>query len=69
MLTCETSQGDFRTNMAPEDVNAVTWAVFPGKEIVQSTIIEEVSFVSWKVRPVSSSFYSWPGQLITLSFC
>jgi methylenetetrahydrofolate reductase (NADPH) len=39
--------------MAQEDVNAVTWAVFPGKEIVQSTIIEEVSFVSWKVRIAS----------------
>lgn len=36
--------------MSPSDVNAVTWAVFPGKEIVQSTIIEEVSFLSWKVR-------------------
>lgn len=44
------SQGDFRTNMQPADVNAVTWAIFPGQEVVQSTIIEEVSFLSWKVR-------------------
>lgn len=31
-------------------MNAVTWAVFPGQEIVQSTIIEEISFLAWKVR-------------------
>jgi hypothetical protein len=35
--------------MQPADVNAVTWAIFPGQEVVQSTIIEEVSFLSWKV--------------------
>lgn len=31
----------------PESVNAVTWGVFRGKEIVTPTIIEEVSFRSW----------------------
>ena len=44
------SQGDWLTNMGSTDVNAVTWAIFPGQEIVQSTIIDDVSFVSWKVR-------------------
>jgi methylenetetrahydrofolate reductase (NADPH) len=34
--------------MQEQDVNAVTWAVFPGQEIVQSTIIEQVSFLAWK---------------------
>jgi methylenetetrahydrofolate reductase (NADPH) len=34
-------------------MNAVTWAVFPGQEIVQSTIIEEISFLAWKVRAAS----------------
>jgi methylenetetrahydrofolate reductase (NADPH) len=29
--------------------NAVTWGVFPGQEIAQSTIIERESFLSWKV--------------------
>ncbi|KAI9158719.1 Methylenetetrahydrofolate reductase 1 [Paramyrothecium foliicola] len=28
--------------------NAVTWGVFPGKEIVTPTIIEEVSFRAWR---------------------
>lgn len=43
-------RGDFVTNMREGDVNAVTWAVFPGQEIVQSTIIEEESFKAWRVR-------------------
>ena len=28
--------------------NAVTWGVFPGKEIVQPTIVETVSFLAWR---------------------
>ncbi|KAF8236297.1 methylenetetrahydrofolate reduct [Tricholoma matsutake] len=28
--------------------NAVTWGVFPGQEIAQTTIIEKESFLSWK---------------------
>ncbi|KAE8225518.1 hypothetical protein CF319_g1765 [Tilletia indica] len=42
------AKGDFETNVEPGGVNAVTWAVFPGKEIVQSTIIEEESFKAWR---------------------
>ncbi|POS84555.1 hypothetical protein EPUL_002904 [Erysiphe pulchra] len=29
------------------NINAVTWGVFPGKEIITPTIIEEVSFRTW----------------------
>ncbi|KAI9037039.1 methylenetetrahydrofolate reductase (NAD(P)H) MET12 [Aspergillus affinis] len=51
--------GDFETSlpgptsdadpleMNPANVNAVTWGVFRGKEIVTPTIIEEVSFRAW----------------------
>lgn len=39
----------------PEDQNAVTWGVFPGKEITQPTIIEKASFEAWKVY---KSYYS-----------
>lgn len=28
--------------------NAVTWGVYPGKEIVQPTIVELISFLAWK---------------------
>lgn len=37
------------TNMQAGDANAVTWGVFPGKEIVTTTLIEEMSFTAWKV--------------------
>lgn len=39
--------GDLKSN-AQEGPNAVTWGVFPGKEIVQPTIVETVSFLAWK---------------------
>ena len=44
-------QGEFKTNTTDDAVNAVTWGVFPGQEIVQSTIIEATSFLAWKVSP------------------
>jgi len=41
--------GDLRTNTYSDGPNAVTWGVFPGKEIIQPTIVETVSFLAWKV--------------------
>lgn len=43
-----TKAGDFQTNTLSEGPNAVTWGVFPGKEIVQPTIVESISFLAWK---------------------
>ncbi|TGZ85727.1 methylenetetrahydrofolate reduct [Ascodesmis nigricans] len=40
-------QGHLKTN-APEGPNAVTWGVYPGKEIIQPTIVETISFLAWK---------------------
>ncbi|CAM0140568.1 methylenetetrahydrofolate reductase 1 [Umbelopsis sp. WA50703] len=43
--------GQSKTNVHDrESQNAVTWGVFPGKEIVQTTIIEEVGFNAWRVE-------------------
>ncbi|KAI8338345.1 methylenetetrahydrofolate reductase-domain-containing protein [Chlamydoabsidia padenii] len=40
--------GDLLTNVTDEEAqNAVTWGVFPGKEIVQPTLIERANFESW----------------------
>lgn len=59
-------QGDLRTNTHSDGPNAVTWGVFPGKEIIQPTIVEAVSFMAWKVSHIycilllyvqSSNFY------------
>ncbi|CAG8460272.1 3024_t:CDS:2 [Paraglomus occultum] len=41
-------QGDLKTNTQSDGPNAVTWGVFPGKEIIQPTIVEAVSFMAWK---------------------
>lgn len=41
-------RGTLKTNTGPDDINAVTWGVFPGEEIVQPTIVEKVSFLAWK---------------------
>jgi methylenetetrahydrofolate reductase (NADPH) len=38
------------TNCPSDSPNAVTWGVFPGKEILQPTIVEESSFLAWKVH-------------------
>jgi len=38
------------TNCDPLHPIAVTWGVFPGKEIVQPTVVDSVSFNIWKVR-------------------
>lgn len=43
------SQGEFKTNVEEEGPCAVTWGVFPGKEIVQPTIVDMLSFKAWKV--------------------
>eukprot|EP00656_Telonema_subtile_P011773 TRINITY_DN15868_c0_g1_i1.p1 TRINITY_DN15868_c0_g1~~TRINITY_DN15868_c0_g1_i1.p1 ORF type:complete len:687 (+),score=108.24 TRINITY_DN15868_c0_g1_i1:79-2139(+) len=40
------SQGDAHSNCA--NVNAVTWGVFPGREILQPTVVDPDSFVTWR---------------------
>lgn len=47
--SCLACQGAFKTNVSQNERNAVTWGVFPGQEIIQTTIIEHESFLSWKV--------------------
>jgi len=43
-----TQTGGLRTNAASDGPNAITWGVFPGKEIVQPTIVESISFLAWR---------------------
>lgn len=43
-----TRDGELRTNAPTDGPNAVTWGVFPGKEIVQPTIVESISFLAWR---------------------
>ncbi|GKT62073.1 methylenetetrahydrofolate reductase [Colletotrichum tofieldiae] len=43
-----TKNGNLKYNATHDSPNAVTWGVFPGKEIVQPTIVEGISFMAWK---------------------
>lgn len=43
-----TRSGSLRTNNTSTGPMAVTWGIFPGKEVVQPTIVEAVSFMAWK---------------------
>ncbi|KAI1438731.1 methylenetetrahydrofolate reductase 2 [Xylaria sp. CBS 124048] len=45
--TATTNTASNGYGMGESGTNAVTWGVFPGKEIVTPTIIEEVSFRAW----------------------
>lgn len=49
-LTCNAINkvGDLHTNTNANKPNAVTWGVFPGREVVQPTIVELSSFDAWK---------------------
>ncbi|KAF7163157.1 hypothetical protein CNMCM5623_008227 [Aspergillus felis] len=40
-------KGEFRTNTR-DSPNALTWGIFAGREIVQPTIVETISFLAWK---------------------
>lgn len=42
------SKDFFKSNLPPNASNCVTWGVFPNREIVQTTIVEEESFKAWK---------------------
>ncbi|KAG8481190.1 hypothetical protein CXB51_026018 [Gossypium anomalum] len=41
-------KGNLISNIGTTDVNAVTWGVFPAKEIVQPTVVDPASFMVWK---------------------
>lgn len=53
-------KGDLKSNVRAEEGQscAVTWGCFVGKEVVQSTIIEEESFKAWRV----SCIYCFSGD-------
>jgi methylenetetrahydrofolate reductase (NADPH) len=42
-----------------EGTNAVTWGVFPGREILQPTVVESVSFKAWRDEAFSLWYSLW----------
>jgi methylenetetrahydrofolate reductase (NADPH) len=47
-FTSSDETGGLAAQAVASSIHAVTWGVFPGKEIVSPTIIEEVSFRAWR---------------------
>ncbi|XP_030938623.1 methylenetetrahydrofolate reductase 2-like [Quercus lobata] len=41
-------EGNWISNVHQTAVNAVTWGVFPAKEIIQPTVVDPASFMVWK---------------------
>ena len=40
--------GEHHTNLRKDAVSAVTWGIFPGKEIIQPTVVDVETFHIWK---------------------
>ncbi|KAE8717563.1 Methylenetetrahydrofolate reductase 1 [Hibiscus syriacus] len=51
--------GNLVSNISVKDVNAVTWGVFPAKEIIQPTVVDPASFVVWKDEAFEIWSRSW----------
>ena len=51
--------GDYDSNMAVGSANAVTWGVFPGKEIIQPTVVDTESFKIWREEAFDLWLHDW----------
>lgn len=51
--------GDWIANVGESDVNAVTWGVFPAKEIIQPTVVDPAGFMIWKDEAFEIWSRSW----------
>ncbi|EQB79042.1 methylenetetrahydrofolate reductase [Camelus ferus] len=51
-------KGENITNAPELQPNAVTWGIFPGREIIQPTVVDPVSFMFWK----DEAFALWTEQ-------
>jgi methylenetetrahydrofolate reductase (NADPH) len=47
-FTAVDQAGNLYTNCKRRGVQAVTWGVFPGKEVLQPTVVDEAAFLAWK---------------------
>ena len=53
--------GDERQNVEQEDehVNAVTWGIFPNREVIQPTVVDRKAFRLWKREAFSGWLDKW----------
>ncbi|XP_031469503.1 methylenetetrahydrofolate reductase isoform X2 [Phasianus colchicus] len=52
-------KGQNITNAPDLQPNAVTWGIFPGREIIQPTVVDPVSFLSWKDEAFALWIEQW----------
>ena len=50
---------NLKTNLPENNAMAVTWGVFPNKEIIQPTIVDTRSFLIWKDEAFSLWMNDW----------
>jgi hypothetical protein len=55
------AQGRTYTNCKTRGVQAVTWGVFPAKEIVQPTVVDPEAFLAWKTEAFALWTSQWAG--------
>jgi len=46
-------------NVSDEEVNAVTWGVFKGREIIQPTVVDATAFMIWKEEALNIFSNTW----------
>ncbi|XP_045331608.1 methylenetetrahydrofolate reductase isoform X7 [Leopardus geoffroyi] len=52
-------KGENVTNAPELQPNAVTWGIFPGREIIQPTVVDPVSFMFWKDEAFALWIEQW----------
>nr|XP_060614746.1 methylenetetrahydrofolate reductase (NADPH) [Anolis sagrei ordinatus] len=52
-------KGENITNAHDMQPNAVTWGIFPGREIIQPTVVDPVSFMYWKDEAFALWIEQW----------
>ncbi|KAH1175824.1 hypothetical protein KIL84_022349 [Mauremys mutica] len=52
-------RGENITNAPDMQPNAVTWGIFPGREIIQPTVVDPVSFMYWKDEAFALWIEQW----------
>ncbi|XP_073441140.1 methylenetetrahydrofolate reductase (NADPH) [Dendrobates tinctorius] len=52
-------QGENITNSTDLQPNAVTWGIFPGREIIQPTVVDPISFMYWKDEAFALWIEQW----------
>lgn len=46
-------------NVKDGEVNAVTWGIFPGREVIQPTVVDADAFMIWKDEALNIFTNTW----------